>query len=150
MKNIILKIFSYKGEFTRKEYLLFGLLVPIVGLFLVVLGTQLINPEEGTLFKSILGFLIFIPITVLLSSAIKRARDTSASVVLIMILFFTITPAAIIYLIFASQKGDNTNKGSKKFGMIIGVVFLVGVLGSLAIVTVSKLAETKQSAEINK
>ena len=107
MKEIILKVFSYSGEFNRKEYLFFGVLLPIVFVILVGVLSNFIRPMLGESTNIVSGIGFFMMLSIFISSAIKRARNIGSNIFLVMLVFFFVPPFATIYLLFASTSAKN-------------------------------------------
>jgi len=91
-------IFIFKGELNRKDYLIQGLIIPLVLIFLSITGSTLLGIsiilELGLLLTLYIGFV----------NALKRARETNASNFLTMFLWLFLTPIASLYLLFAPAK----------------------------------------------
>jgi len=137
--SVLSKMFSLRGELNRKDYLIYGLIVPIVifiaGMFLV----KSVSPDKsGAYVVIILGF---ITAYIMLSATVKRANNTASSTLLVMILWFVLTPIAILYLLFAPEKVvDNSGEAKKQMGIVgvIAVIFLAVIALGIVSAVVSK------------
>ncbi len=136
MKDIILKLFSYYGEFNRKEYLLFGFLAPIIFTLIIGVIMSLFKPIIGGFTTVIGGVGLLVIFSILLSSTIKRARETSSSTLLIMIMWVLFTPIAMLYLMF-SANGKNKEKSSSILTIPL-IILGITVLGVLVAVFLPK------------
>jgi len=133
MKNILNRLFSYSGEINRLEYLLYGVIAPFG---FVMLGAVISQLAEGLQMVGALFFLV--AFSVALSSLVKRSRDANQNTILMVVLFFafTIIPV-VIALIAPTYTGE---KKSSTRGVVIGLLFVIIVLGILAAVAVPKFA----------
>jgi len=148
MNSVILKVFSYNGNFNRKEYLLFGFLVPIILIALVGGLINLVQPIMGESTSIIAIIALLIVFSIVISSTVKRARATGSSISLIMIIWVLFTPIAMLYLIF-SDNSNNTKENSSVLTIPL-VILVVVILGILVAVAIPKIQETKQAAQIEK
>jgi len=139
------KIFSFKGEFNRKEYLIYGVLLPIILFVLVAISTRAMHVDKevsSTLASITLLLVAYIGFV----AVIKRARATATNTWVVILLWFILTPVAMLYLVFAPSVQDTEQKGSSSLGTFLVIGFVVVIIGILAAVTIPKLAKAKQEA----
>ena len=146
---ILQKIFSTKGELNRKEYLIYGFIVPLV---IFILGI-IIDNAIATETSNTVGFICFlIALYVGFIATLKRARETASSTFLTMVLWLLFTPLVILYLLFAPAKVvDSSGEEKKQLGImgIIAIIFVgIFVLGILSAVLIPKLANSHDSQKI--
>jgi uncharacterized membrane protein YhaH (DUF805 family) len=133
------KMFSFKGTLNRKEYLIYGLIIPI----LILIVSVIITKETKV---SVLEVTLLLSFYMMIVATVKRARETASSVTLVMILWIAFTPLIVLYLLFApAQTSDNDRKNSlgRIIAIVIAVIILFGVLVALAL---PKLAKTRDAA----
>ena len=137
------KIFSFKGEFNRKEYLIYGILLPIVIFALAAATSSAMHIDQEL--SATLGLVaILLIVYISFVAVIKRARATATSTWLVVLLWFVLTPVAILYLVFAPSVQDKTQQKGSRLVSLLVIGFVVIVLGVLAAVTIPKLAKSKQ------
>jgi len=145
------KLFSFKGTFNRKEYLLYGIVLPLVVIVFAGMVASLLHGANETVMGIIFLIILLLNIYIPLAATVKRARDTSSSVALIMFLWVFLTPIAVIYLLFApgQERGENGESKSKgSLGLIVVIIFAgIVVMGILAAVAIPKLAKVAHQAE---
>ena len=112
------KIFGFKGVFNRVEYLVWGVIVP-----LVLFAIMAIFPPIGLL---ALYFMIV--------SAIKRARETGTNTILIFFLWLILLPLTVAYLLIAPAKGQPLGLGKILAILLIAILFSAFVGGILSTV----------------
>jgi len=136
--NAILNIVSPKGKYNRKEYAIYGMLIP-----LGLLALALIN-----IHPILTGTLLLLSIVVLVFSSVKRARDTKYNTVTMIVLFFLpyVSLVVLLVLLFAPH-GEKVSSKSSKVLMIVVIGFVVVILGILAAVAIPKLAAVQQEAK---
>jgi len=144
MKEIILKIFSYNGEFNRKEYLLFGFLIPIIIVVAMSGFANLAKPIIGESTSIISGIGLLVMFSIVISSTLKRARATDYNTSVMMVIWILLTPIAMLYLIFSPNSNNDKEKSSNLF---VPIIFVILILGILAAVAIPKLSETRQDAQ---
>jgi len=141
MNTVIQKALSYSGRITRIEYLIYGLILPIV---MFVVGS--IMSQLGSMGNLINVLFFLMGLSMALSSIIKRARDTNQNTTLVVILFFIFMIIAILIGLFAPTRTTEKQEGSAVV-IIIVVVFIIVILGILAAVAIPKLAATQEDAK---
>jgi uncharacterized membrane protein YhaH (DUF805 family) len=132
-------MFSLRGELNRIDYLIYGLIVPIAifiaGMFLV----KSVSPDKsGAYVVMALGL---ISVYIMLNATVKRANNTASSTLVVMILWFVLTPIAVLYLLFAPEKvTDNSGEAKKQMSLIgvIAVIFLAVIALGIVSAVVSK------------
>jgi general secretion pathway protein G len=96
--DILDKLFSFKGVMNRKEYLIYGILFPII---LIGLGGYLASTvAEGKIFL----IFVFLGAIAQLATTVKRARDRHENIVILIIALFAFSPIVILYLLLAPAK----------------------------------------------
>ncbi len=147
--SILQKIFSPKGEFNRKEYLIYGFIVPLVIFILgVIIDSEIANEISNTV--GVICFLIALYIGFI--ATLKRARETASSTFLTMLLWLIFTPIVILYLLFAPAKAvDSLGEQKKQLGImgVIAIIFIgIVVLGIVSAVVIPKLAKSHDSQKV--
>ena len=136
--NKVKSIFSVHGEYNRLQYLLYGIVIPIL------IGAMVYFIPDLAIIVLIALYLMFI-------AMIKRARDTKYNTTSLVVLCLIpyIGLIAQLFLFFAPHGEKDTN-GSSKIVTILVMVFVIVILGILAAVAIPKLQETRHNAEIAK
>ena len=147
--SILQKIFSPKGELNRKEYLIYGFIVPLIIFILgVIIDSEIANEISKTI--GLVCFLIALYVGFI--ATLKRARATASSTFLTMFLWLIFTPIVILYLLFAPAKAVDSSGEQKKQLGIIGVVAIIFVgivvLGIVSAVVIPKLAKSHDSQKV--
>ena len=148
--SILQKIFSPKGELNRKEYLIYGFIVPLIIFILgvIIIGSEIANEISNTV--GIICFLLAIYIGFI--ATIKRANNTVSSTFLILIIWFFLTPIAVLYLLFAPAKAvDSSGEQKKQLGImgVVAIIFVgIVVLGIVSAVVIPKLAKSHDSQKV--
>ncbi len=144
MTTILQKVFSYSGRMTRLEYLLYGLVLPII---MLGLGASLSTLGD---IGNIIGTLFFIMgISITISSIVKRARDTNQNTTLVVVLFFLFTIIAVLIALIAPSRTGEKKEGSV-VAIIVIVVFVIVILGILAAVAIPKFAAVQDKMQQEK
>ena len=132
--SVLKKVLSYSGRLNRTEYIIYGIITPI---FLLLLAVKLND-------NSLIPIFVLLTMSIVLSSAIKRARDTKYNT-LSLTLLSCITFLAFPFLLFSPS-----HEGNKSNSSIIGVVILIIlILGILLAVAVPRLEQIRNQ-EISK
>jgi len=97
----IKKIFSYTGTMNRVEFLLYGLLLPIVIYMSFYYSSIYIKSAPILLIGYLLTFYIAIV------SALKRAYEASWSTILLMILYLVLPYIGVWFLLFQGEAVRN-------------------------------------------
>jgi len=131
-------VFSVHGEYNRLQYLLYGIVAPIL------IGAIIYFIPDLAIILLIALYLMFI-------AMIKRARDTKYNTTSLVVLCFIpyVGLIAQLFLFFAPHGEKDTNSSSKLVTILV-VVFVIVILGILAAVAIPKLKETRHNAEIAK
>jgi heme/copper-type cytochrome/quinol oxidase subunit 2 len=82
----------------------------------------------------------------MLSATVKRANNTASNTLVVMILWFVLTPIAILYLLFAPARViDNAGEAKKQMSLVgvIAVIFLAVIALGLVSAVVSKLDKSQ-------
>ena len=144
--SILQKIFSPKGELNRKEYLIYGFIVPTI---IFVIGIAIYGQVANDIAKTFSVICIVIAAYIILNATIKRANNTASSTFLILVIWFLLTPIAILYLLFAPAKAvDSSGEQKKQLGImgVIAIIFVgIVVLGIVSAVVIPKLAKSHDS-----
>jgi len=138
--------FTYSGRINRIEFLLLGLIVPVILIFIGVIISSI-----NTLADTIGVILLFAGLSMYISSTIKRSRDMkfNTSIGILLSLFIS-TVGIIVLLLTPSYIGDDKPKSGKSI-IIIGILFVLLVLGILAAVSIPKLSQiNEQVLQANK
>ncbi len=140
--SIISKMFSPKGELNRKEYLIYGLIVPLVIFILGVTIDKGIANEMSKTF-GLISFLLAIYVGFV--AALKRARETASSTFLTMILWLIVTPLVILYLLIAAPKtGEKQSVNvARVVVLLFAVIIVLGVAGAFVIPKLAKQHDTQ-------
>lgn len=135
----IKNVFSVDGKYNRLQYLLYGIVIPVI----LVMGLKIDFPS---IVKIIIGLLA---LYLMIIAAIKRARDTKYDTTTLVVLGFIpyIGLIAQLFLLFAPH-GEKSSKGSNKLIIILIAVFAIVILGILAAVAIPKIQKTNQAAQI--
>ena len=137
--SVLSKMFSLRGELNRIDYLIYGLIVPIVIFVAGMLLVKTIFPDKSGAFAVIiLGFIVAY---IMLNATVKRANNTASSTFLVMVLWFVLTPIVILYLLFAPEKVvDNSGEAKKQMSIvgIIAIIFLAVIVLGIVSAVVSK------------
>ena len=138
----IKSIFSVHGEYNRLQYLLYGIVIPL--LISVLIGVSAYFIPNLVIILIIALYLMFI-------AMIKRARDTKYNTTLLIVLGLMpyVGLIAQLFLFFAPHGEKDTNSSSKLVTILV-VVFIIVILGILTAVAIPKLQETRHNAEIAK
>jgi hypothetical protein len=83
-----------------------------------------------------------ISVYIMLNATVKRANNTASNTLVVMILWFVLTPIAVLYLLFAPEKVvDNAGEAKKRMSLVgvIAVIFLAVVALGLVSAVVSKI-----------
>ena len=118
-------LLSFRGVINRQEYLIYGIIFPIL---LMVLGFHLASRlPEGK------GFLLFVLLGAIaqLATTIKRARDRQENIVILIIALLVFSPMVILYLLFAPTREleEGKNKKSRVLLYILLGITLLTILG---------------------
>ena len=147
--SILQKIFSPKGELNRIEYLIYGFIVPII---IFAIGIIIYGQVANDIAKTFSLICIVIAAYVVLNATIKRANNTASSTFLILVIWFLLTPIAILYLLFAPAKAvDSSGEQKKQLGImgVIAIIFFgIVVLGIISAVVIPKLAKSHDSQKV--
>ena len=147
--SILKKIFSPKGEFSRKEYLIYGFIVPII---IFAIGIAIYGQVTNDIAKTFSVICVVIAAYIILNATIKRANNTASSTFLILVIWFLLTPIAILYLLFAPAKAvDSSGEQKKQLGImgVIAIIFIgIVVLGIVSAVVIPKLAKPHDSQKV--
>lgn len=133
--GILSKLFSFQGKIGRLDYLLYGLIIPIVLMgvgFWASLSLQLAPAV-------IIAIILAIPIQI--AATVKRARDRGDNPILIVIL--SLIPylgfITMLYLLLApSTKNGNKSKIITYLLIAIAIIFILGILAAIAIPKLSQ------------
>ncbi len=140
---ILSKIFSPRGELNRIEYLIYGFIVPII---IFAIGLVTYSQIGNDIAKTFSVICVVIAAYVILNATIKRANNTASSTFLILVIWFLLTPIAILYLLFAPAKAvDSSGEQKKQLGImgVIAIIFVgIVVLGIVSAVVIPKLAKS--------
>ena len=140
---ILSKIFSPRGELNRIEYLIYGFIVPII---IFAIGMVTYSQVGNDIAKTFSVICVVIAAYVILNATIKRANNTASSTFLILVIWFLLTPIAILYLLFAPAKAvDSSGEQKKQLGImgVIAIIFFgIVVLGIVSAVVIPKLAKS--------
>ncbi|CAA6823894.1 MAG: Unknown protein [uncultured Sulfurovum sp.] len=123
--NFLSKLFSFRGVMNRTEYLIYGIVFPII---LISLGIYLASsmPEGKT-------FLIFVFLGAIaqLATTVKRARDRNENIAVLIIALFAFSPIVILYLLFAPSKEleEGKNKKSRVLLYVLLGLSLITIIG---------------------
>ena len=149
--SILKKIFSPKGEFNRKEYLIYGFIVPII-IVSFAIGIIIISQGVNDIIVTFFAICVVIVTYIILNATIKRANNTVSSTLLILIIWFLLTPISVLYLLFAPAKAvDNSGEQKKQLnimGVIAIIFFGIVVLGMVSAVVFSKFVKYHDSQKI--
>lgn len=122
--SFLSKLFSFSGVMNRQEYLIYGIIIPII---LIGLGVYLniVLEAKFVLIIVLLGGLIQ------LSSTVKRARDRNENIAVLIIALFAFSPIVILYLLFAPSKEleEGKNKKSRVLLYIFFGLLLIVIIG---------------------
>ncbi len=147
--SILQKIFSPKGELNRKEYLIYGFIVPLI---IFILGVIIDSEIANELSKTVGMVCFLIALYVGFIATLKRARETASSTFLTMFLWVLFTPLVILYLLFAPAKVvDSLGEQKKQLGImgVIAIIFIgIVVLGIVSAVVIPKLAKPHDSQKV--
>ena len=147
--QILQKIFSPYGELRRIEYLIYGFIVPII---FIAIGMTVYAKIENDITKTFSVICIVIATYVILNATIKRANNTASNTFLILVIWFLLTPIAILYLLFAPAKvADSSGEQKKQLGImgVIAIIFVgIVVLGIVSAVVIPKLAKSHDSQKV--
>lgn len=137
MKKIV-EILSFKGVFGRLEYLIYGLILPII---LIVL--------TGIISKQLNEYIVFIGFVIALYffiiATVKRARDTKYNTVGLIILNLIPYIGIIGQLIlFFSPHGEKDSTKSRLTTIIISVFLGIVALGFISALVIPKLSKYSQ------
>jgi len=147
--SILSKIFSPRGELNRIEYLIYGFIVPIA---IFAIGIVIYSQVANDIAKTFSVICIVLAAYVVLNATIKRANNTASSTLLILVIWFLLTPIAILYLLFAPPKAvDSSGEQKKQLGImgVIAIIFVgIVVLGIVSAVVIPKLAKSHDSQKI--
>ncbi len=144
--SILGKIFSPRGELNRIEYLIYGFIVPII---IFAIGIVTYSQVGNDIAKTFSVICVVIAAYVILNATIKRANNTASSTFLILVIWFLLTPIAILYLLFAPAKAVDSSGEQKKqlgiMGVIVIIFFGIVVLGIVSAVVLPKLVKSRDS-----
>jgi K+-sensing histidine kinase KdpD len=132
-------IFSVYGVYNRLQYLLYGIVIPmVIGLVAYFVPTSS-------------AVMVIIALYLMIIAIVKRARDTRYNTTTLTVLCFIpyVGLIAQLFLFFAPH-GDKNINGSGKLVTILVVVFVIVILGILTAVAIPKLQKTRHNAEIAK
>jgi uncharacterized membrane protein YhaH (DUF805 family) len=144
MKNLLLKIFSYTGEFNRKEYLLIGIFLPV---FILGLTSLFLHTFEDSILTSVVVLIsIILMFTILLSSTIKRANEIGENRFLLVLLLIIFTPITIIYLLLMPKKSSKANRVLRftLLGFIIAMIIMTLYILTLKYIKNGEIEHTKK------
>ncbi len=143
MNEKIKSLFTTNGEIGRLDYLIYGLIIPIVILFT---GFFILELGMGTIGGILGGILILSSIVIFIFSAVKRARNTKYNTTTTMILFFIPYIGFIIQLLLLFAPAGEKSSSSNSKTTIILIIIIVLLLGILAAVAIPKMEKTRQDA----
>jgi general secretion pathway protein G len=120
-RDILTMLFSFKGRINRKEYFIYGIIIPII---LIALGFFI---QQVMVQSSSFLVLLVVAVLIQLATSVKRARDRDESIIALVILLLIpyISVLVILYLLFAPSKEPST-EGKKKSRVILYI--LLGIL----------------------
>jgi len=129
-RDFLSMLFSFKGRIGRKEYFIYGIVIPLI---LIGLGLFIREKmENNTPFLVLLVTALIIQI----ATSIKRGRDRSENIILLVILLFIpyISLLVMLYLLFAPSKEPSMVEEKKSIfwlSIFLGVILLLFVLKTL-------------------
>jgi len=134
--NKVKNVFSVHGEYNRLQYLLYGIIIPLL------IGAS-------AYFIPNLEIILLVALYLMILAMVKRARDTKYNTTSLVVLCLIpyIGLIAQLFLFFAPH-GEKDSNGSSKSVTILVIVFVIIILGILAAVAIPKLQETRQAAKI--
>jgi len=97
----IKKVFSYTGTMNRIEFLLYGLLLPII-IYIIFYYINLYIKSAPIL---LIGYLLTFYIAIV--SALKRAYEASSSTIMLMILYLVLPYIGVWFLLFQGEPVRN-------------------------------------------
>ncbi len=142
--GILEKLFSYNGKFGRTEYLIFGLIVPFVFLFVGLFLPSMVIKETGVGMVGIIGIIIAIlSLPIYVAATVKRAKDRNESPVLMVIASIIPYIGVIVMLYLLLAPGKKEGEPSKALNIIIGIFIAIILLGILLAIVIPKFVATK-------
>jgi len=145
--GVLGKIFSFKGEFDRKEYLFFGIIMPL----LIVIGggvaASVIFESNQEMRNTILAVFMLFGVYIMMIAAVKRARETASNTFLVMVLWVAFMPVMMIYLLLAPS--GETREAKSPAVRVAGTLIGTALLGAALIffVQVRDKNKTNRKAE---
>ena len=94
------KMFSFYGTMNRKEYLLYGIIIPII-IFKIIFFSSIFT--DKTIFASITLPIIILVFYIIFISVLKRIREITTTYIPLL-LWFVIPPIIMIYILFMPSK----------------------------------------------
>lgn len=124
-------LFTYHGRIGRLKYFINGIVIPLALIFTAIIVNILLSDKEfdpNLDFNSVIGGLLimvsfFAAASMLLSSTIRRARDTTFSTTLGVVSFFLLQYIGILILLIAPSYEGESKPESSKFGKAIHMFY---------------------------
>jgi len=129
-RDFLSMLFSFKGRIGRKEYFIYGIVIP-----LIFIGLGLFIREKMVDNTPFLVLLV-VALVIQIATSIKRGRDRNENIILLIILLFIpyISLLVILYLLFAPSKEPSVQEEKKSIVLLsifLGVILLLFVLKTL-------------------
>jgi len=125
-KNFFSMLFSFRGIINRQEYLIYGVVIP-----LIIIGVGFYYLYLNIIDIRIFQIFILLGVIIQLATTVKRARDRDENIVVLIIALLLFSPIVILYLLFAPSKGLEERKNQKSRGLfyiLLGLSLLI-ILG---------------------
>jgi len=137
-RDFLSMLFSFKGRINRKEYFIYGIVIPLI---LIGLGLFI---REKMVDNTPFLVLLVVALIIQIATSIKRGRDRNENIILLVILLFIpyISLLVMLYLLFAPSKEPSTN--SEKKSKVLLYILLGSILIFIGGIALSKMQNSKQ------